>query len=178
LEKTPRGATLKNAMRDDILLFWGVLYHNEGRTWASFTGEKGWYLVGSLRIEAKISTDSDLDALSNDVRMRALSNVHFRTGKRLPQNDYVFVGDRTQSGLFHTAVDLGVRDSIGLIYRAFTAANGQPLRCGQRPRWYSSLRSCRRILDMSQAADQERTRILRIAIERAAGLDVFASVLP
>jgi hypothetical protein len=46
-----RGHELRDAKRNDILLFWGLLWRNSGTSWSDFTGEKGWYLFGALRID-------------------------------------------------------------------------------------------------------------------------------
>ena len=46
-----RAAALRRAVPGDILLFWGLLWRNNGRNWGDFTGEYGWYFIGALRIE-------------------------------------------------------------------------------------------------------------------------------
>ena len=58
---------------------------------------------------------------------RALKNIHFRGQNNLLSNDYVFVGNPLSSCAFTKAVDLQVSNDNGLIYKAFTTADGSPL---------------------------------------------------
>ena len=169
----PRGATLKNARINDIFLFWGALYHNSGADWEGFTGEKGWYLFGCLRLKHKLSATSNLTMLEPIDRERALKNIHFRGKDQLPSNDFVFVGNSLSSRAFTRAVDLQANDDGGLIYKAFTTANGEPLTRNRRPRWFSSLRSCRVVIDLSKQDDRRRAEILREAIRTENDFDIF-----
>ena len=172
----PRGATLKNARVNDILLFWGALYNNAGADWKGFTGEKGWYLFGCLRIKHKLSATSNVSMLEPNDLERALKNIHFRGKKHLPAHDYVFVGDPLSSCAFTRAVDLQVNDDHGLIYRAFTTADGSRLARNGRPRWYSSLRSCRIVTDLSKRDHRNRAETLRGAIEKNNNFDILANI--
>jgi len=88
----PRGATLKNAKVNDIFLFWGALFENNATDWQGFTGAKGWYLFGCLRIQHILSANSRISLLEPQDQARALRNVHFRAHTGLPPSDYVFVG--------------------------------------------------------------------------------------
>lgn len=172
----PRGATLRNARGNDILLFWGLLQHNTGTDWHDFSGDRGWYLFGCLRIQHSLSATSDLSLLHPQDRQRALNNIHFRGHKQLPINDYVFVGDVRLSKFFNNAVDLQVNAHSGLIYRAFTTATGAPLSRNGRPRWWCSLRSCRIVIDLAKREDQQRANILRQAIKQETSFDILAEV--
>ena len=171
----PRGATLKNARANDIFLFWGVLHHNTGTDWQGFeAGAKGWYLFGCLRIENVVSAKTALSLLSPEKRNRALKNIHFSRCNQLPEDDYVFLGDPIHSKLFNSAIDLRVNDEDGLIYRAFTTANGAPLSRNGRPRWFSSLRSSRIVIDLAKQDHRSRGEILRQAIKNEASFDILA----
>ncbi len=172
----PRGATLKNARVNDIFLFWGVLYHNAGADWEGFTGQKGWYLFGCLRIQHILSAASGISVLEPNDRERALENIHFRRKKHLPSNDYVFVGNPLSSRAFTRAVDLQVNDDNGLIYKAFTAADGSPLTRNGRPRWFSSLRSCRIVIDLAKHDHRNRAEILRQAVKKENDFDILTSI--
>jgi hypothetical protein len=172
----PRGATLKNSRVNDIFLFWGALYHNSGAVWATFTGEKGWYLFGSLRIKYILSAKNSISMVEPDDRERALKNIHFRGKTHLPSNDYVFVGNPLSSCAFTRAVDLRVNDDNGLVYKVFTAADGSPLTRNGRPRWFSSLRSCRIVFDLSKPDDRRRAEILRQAVKKENDFDILKSI--
>jgi hypothetical protein len=171
-----RGAALKNARLNDIFLFWGALYHNSGTDWAGFTGEKGWYLFGCLRVQHKLSASSDPSLLSAHDRERALKNIHFRSGTTLRANDYVFVGYESCSSAFGRAVDLQVTDDHGLIYKAFATADGSPLTRNGRPRWFSSLRSCRIVIDLARHDHRHHADILRQAIKKENDFDILANL--
>jgi hypothetical protein len=161
---------------NDIFLFWGALYHNSGADWESFTGEKGWYLFGCLRIQHTLSASSDISMLEPNHRERALKNIHFRGKKHLPSNDYVFVGNPLSSRAFTRAVDLQVNHDTGLIYKAFTAADGGRLIRNGRPRWYSSLRSCRIVIDLAKVDHRNRAEMLRQAVRKENDFDILTSI--
>jgi hypothetical protein len=172
----PRGATLKNARVNDIFLFWGALYHNAGADWKGFTGEKGWYLFGCLRIQNILSATSRVSMLEPQDGERALKNIHFRGKKHLPSNDYVFVGNPLSSCAFTRAVDLQVNDDNGLIYKAFTTADGSPLTRNGRPRWFSSLRSCRVVIDLAKHDHRNRAETLREAVKKENHFDILTNI--
>ena len=172
----PRGAALKNAQTNDIFLFWGALFENSATDWQGFTGAKGWYLFGCLRIQHVLTQGSRLSLLEPQDQARALGNVHFRGGTTLPLGDYVFLGDTSRSCAFTNAVDLQVTNDNGLIYKAFRSADGIPLSRNGRPRWFSSLRSCRIVLDLSKREDRNRAEILRQAIKIGTNFDMLRDV--
>src|SRR5713226_6217605 len=78
--RNPRAAALKNAEVGDILLFWGLLWRNTGRTWDDFTGEHGWYLIGALRIIEILEEGQTPKDAKPANRRRAAKNVHFYRG--------------------------------------------------------------------------------------------------
>jgi len=172
----PRARALQRAASDDILLFWGLLYHNLGEDWDAFTSEHGWYLFGSLRIQHVLSADTDVSLLEDRDRERAFKNIHFWGQKKLPTNDRVFVGHRDYSCLFSKAVDLGAHDDSGLLYKVFTAANGSRLGRNGRPKWFSSLRSCRVVLELGKPEHRQRAEMLRDAIMMQANFDLFKDI--
>lgn len=47
----PRATALKTVRPGDMLLFWGLLWAHRGGDWHGFTGERGWYLLGVLRVQ-------------------------------------------------------------------------------------------------------------------------------
>lgn len=173
--KLGRGAALKSANVNDIFLFWGRLSHNSGRGWKGFTGRKGWYLFGCLRIQEKLFA-SKIDALAAPDRKRALQNIHFRNEKELPQDDYVFVGNPSYSALFPRAINLGVEDKNGLLYRAFTAADGSKLSRNGKPEWSSSLRTCRIVIDLGNKAHEKRAKILQTSVAEDTHFDLFKDI--
>lgn len=175
----PRGAALRNVSNGDILLFWGLLCDSTNGGWSGFKDDqKGWYLLGVLRVEKKFCAGCDLAKVSPKVRKRALKNVHFRGKENLYQDNYVFVGDTRYSGLFRRAVDLQVRLEEGLIYRVFRTAAGERLPLHGRPRWPSALRCCRKVLDLNLPEHLERAKQLQAAINQTAEIDIFRDISP
>ena len=171
-----RAATLKNARVNDIFLFWGALYHNSGADWGGFTGEKGWYLFGCLRVQHILSSTSHISMLKPQDAERALKNIHFRRQNNLLSNEYVFVGNPLSSRAFTKAVDLQVNDDNGLMYKAFTTADGRSLTRNGRPRWSSSLRSCRIIIDLAKHDHRSRAEILQQAVKKENNFDILTNI--
>lgn len=67
-----RAAALKQAKLRDILLFWALLWRNVGTSWKDFRKEKGWYLIGALRIAEILSEGQRAkDAKSFNVKRAA-----------------------------------------------------------------------------------------------------------
>lgn len=159
--RNPRAIALLTVKRDDVLLFWGLLWNNSGGGWSGFDGRYGWYLIGALVIDEVVTDQTPLDAVPEACRSRVAINAHFAGRNQLEMDHRVFVGRQGSSGLFSRAVDLQVPRADGLIYRTIRAAGGQPLALNGRPRWNSSLRSCRCAFDLSNATDAQRFDILR-----------------
>jgi hypothetical protein len=160
-----RGGALRNVVAGDILLFWGLLWCNNGDSWPGFVhpARKGWYLFGALRVE-EIVGPHNIDAVDPQYIARAQQNIHFQN-HHLPANERVFLGNPQSSRRFDRAVDLGVQGPHGLIYQALTSANGNPLYFNGNPHWYSSLRACRKMWDLNDPRQLERAERARDAIQ-------------
>jgi hypothetical protein len=164
---TPRARALKNVEQSDILLFWGLLWRNSGNCWNDFVSplKKGWYLLGTLRVEDIIKGRKKVDEVSKSIRHRAQQNIHFSNGV-LPDEEFVFLGAKKYSQRFSKAIDLGIDDENGLVYKAFTFADGKLLCCKGEPRWYRSLRACRKMWDLSDSKQCELAEHVRDAIQK------------
>lgn len=169
----PRAGALKRANKGDILLFWALLWSNAGANWEGFTGERSWYLVGALRIDAVLRGGDAVALLPDPLRERASKNAHIEGDERLRPDHYVFIGDVQHSCCFRRAVELGVTRSDGLLYQAITTAAGIPLSLGGPPAWQSSLRSCRPVWDLDRSGDLERARLVRDAISAKNEFDLL-----
>jgi hypothetical protein len=170
----PRAAALKNAVEGDILLFWGLLWRNTGRTWHDFTGERGWYLIGALRI-GRILDAGQRPKDAGSQSARAAKNVHFYRGV-LDEDNRVFIGTKSHSSLFPKAVDLEATRGSGLLFRTIRAARGGLLRLRTKPHWNSSTRPCRVIWHLDKRSDWKRAWIVRQAIKRKTGYDLLADI--
>ena len=107
---------------------------------------------------------------------RALKNVHFRGQNNLLSNEYVFVGNPLSSCAFTKAVDLQVNDDNGLMYKAFTTADGSPLTRNGWPRWSSSLRSCRIVIDLAKHDHRNRAEIVQQAVKKENNFDILTNI--
>jgi hypothetical protein len=186
----PRARALKKVKHGDILLFWGLLWRNGGKSWDGFVspldGNKGWYLIGAMRVQKVIVANSTLESLSDgersgietperlspDERCRIEKNVHFKD-RRLPTDHWVFLGyhNKEYSRLFDKAVPLWVPNSNtgdgwerSLMHRCFRSADEHRLRLKISPRWSSSLRTCRKMWDMRYSEQRKRAKSVRDAI--------------
>jgi len=170
----PRARALKNVTTGDILLFWGLLWSNRGRDWSAFSGERGWYLVGAIRVEEIAIPGQSAQEVSKANRPRASRNAHFVKGAGVMQpNERVFLGARRYSQRFERVVDLEVTRPSGLLYKAFTSSEGVLLTPDRKPSWRSSLRSCRKIWDLREPAACARAHIVCEAIVTRAGFDIL-----
>jgi hypothetical protein len=161
----PRAGALKKVTKGDILLFWGLLWMNGGRDWSGFSGERGWYLFGALRVEETTVPGQSVQQVSEHNRLRAGRNAHFVKGAGLLlPNERVFLGAPRYSNRFSRAVDLEVTRPSGLMYTTFTSSKGDLLTPDGNPSWISSLRSCRKIWDLSDPVARSRAHIVREAI--------------
>jgi len=175
----PRAGALKRVNTGDILLFWGLLWSNSGRDWSAFSGARGWYLLGALRVEEIATPGQRLSQVSEHNRLRAGRNAHFAHAIGvLPENEWVFLGAPRYSKRFSRAVDLEVTSPSGLMYRAFTSSKGELLAYGGRPSWRSSLRSCRKIWDLSDPAARAVAEVVRKAIRTSTGFDFLEDLVP
>ena len=175
--KNPRARTLLSAKIDDTLLFWGLLWRVPNRTssvWES--REKGWYLLGALRVQCILESAESLQSLPRDQQVRLLPNAHVHDGcvENRPKVR-VFLGNRSHSAKFDYGVDLGIYKERSLLRDVVLAKDGRQLQWYERPRWNSAIRSCRPILDLDDAGDTKRAKILQKSIKaRNPSLDLLA----
>lgn len=170
-----RAGNLRHVTEGDILLFWGLLWDNSGNTWAGFTGQKGWYLLGALRVGEILKGGQRPTHARPEHTARAHRNVHFRNGP-LPQTHRVFVGDPRYSTLFARSVDLQGDRQDGLVYRTMRDKNGNPLPFDAAAKWYSYLRTCRPMWDLDVVHDRRLARIVRDRIRTTNDYDLLADV--
>jgi hypothetical protein len=170
-----RAAALKGAMEDDVLLFWALLWRNRGSGWKDFTGEKdkGWYLIGALRIDEILREGQrPKDAKPSNVE-RAKKNAHFDQGV-LDKHNLVFIGSKSYSCLFPKAVGfIGCSD---LMFRTVRTANGEILKPNGGVHWSSSLRSCRAVWDLNDSQQRSRAEIVRNEILQKTGFDLLRNI--
>ena len=172
----PRAGALKRVERGDILLFWGLLWRNRTGTWEGFTGERAWFVLGALRVTEFLVGGGSAATIPQSARKRASHNAHMDDGITLRNGHRVFVGDLEHSRLLEKAVALDVAASDGLLYRAFTAANGMPLTLNGTPSWKSSLRSCRLLWDLDTATGLERATFVHKAIAKLNGFRLLGGL--
>ena len=171
-----RAKALLSVQPGDILLFW-ALFWKVARGSGVFDvehGERRWCLFGALTVsqvvKAERGHDIDLSAAIHDnaALKRALKNAHVWDGKLLrttkKRHDVLFVGDPARSARFDKAVDLEVYRDGGLLQRTILSKDKRRLRWDESPRWNSSLRPCRPILDLSESTDRARAEQLRSAV--------------
>ena len=172
-----RAGNLRRVSEGDILLFWGLLWNNIGNTWLDFTGQKGWYLLGALRVcEVLMDGQSPKHARGENVA-RARRNVHFINGV-LPFGHRVFIGDPRYSTLFSHAVDLEGDRHDGLVYRTMRDKNGNRLDLNDHAKFYSYLRTCRPMWDLDVANDRRLAGTVRDRIRRINDYDLLADICP
>ncbi len=170
-----RARALTRAKLSDILVFWGLLWQNTGKTWDAFTGERGWYLFGVFRIEEILTErQKPSDCRIRGNAKRAMRNVHFDRGI-LDSGNRVFVGSRRDSVRFEKAVPFYTEHSR-LLFESVRAADGRPLRVNTRPRWISSTRPCRAAWDLNRPTHRVRVKILSEAIRDYAEFDLLRGI--
>lgn len=94
-----RASRLKMVEPDDVLLFWALLWRNEGDEYSTFTKEQSWHLIGALKVEEMVGPGRSVATVSKANRTRVSKNVHFTEGV-LSDTDQVFIGDCNHSCLF------------------------------------------------------------------------------
>lgn len=183
-----RAKALLSAQAGDVLLFWALFWkvaRNEG-VFDVEHGERRWCLFGALTIKHVVKAERGRDVpLREFVKdrvtlQRAMANAHVCGGKLLritaDRYDVLFVGDPDRSGRFDKAVDLEIYRDGGLLQQTILSKDRRPLRWDKSPRWNSSLRPCRTVLDLSHTADLPRAQQLRTAIMAMnRNFDLFAS---
>ena len=174
-----RAKALLSVQAGDILLFWALFWKAayNGGVFDVDGGKRRWCLFGALTITHVVKAERGRDVrVSEFVKdratlQRAIKNAHVCNGN-LPRitaerNDVVFIGDTARSARFAKAVDLEIYRDGGLLQQTVLSKDKRPLQWDKSPRWNSSLRPCRPILDLSQTSDRKRADRLRAAILRA-----------
>jgi len=173
---SPRAGALKQVVENDVLLFWGLFWKNNGNGWEGFTGERRWCLMGALRVREILEEGQRATDAKSPTRIkRARHNVHFCSG-RLDSGNRVFLGCTRHSQLFPVAVDLEVGKRTGLLYRTIQTASGGKLSLGGKPAWSSSLRSCRAVWDLDEPKSRRLAEIVRERIYAKTGYDLLSNI--
>jgi hypothetical protein len=172
---SPRARALKRVVEDDVLLFWGLFWRNNGDGWDAFTGERRWCMIGALRVREILEAGQRAADASPSRIKRARRNVHFYRGELDPGNR-VFIGCTRYSRLFPVAVDLEVGKRSGLLYRTIRTASGNVLALGGKPDWNSSLRSCRPVWDLADPKSRRLAQIARDRIHQRTGYDLLSGL--
>jgi Nucleotide modification associated domain 3 len=171
-----RAKALLGVERGHILLFWGLFWKvaRNGRIFDVQLTKRRWCLIGGLTVAYVVKAERGRDVVlsdfikDNEALRRATKNVHVLNGK-LPRitserHDVLFVGDPARSARFDRAVDLEIYHDSGLLQETILSKNLRQLRWDRSPRWNSSLRPCRSVLDLSRQADCRRAKLLGSAI--------------
>jgi putative DNA base modification enzyme with NMAD domain len=109
-----RAAALRRVEVGDILLFWALLWRNDGKSWRNFTGQRGWYLIGALRVSEILEEGQTVKDAKPANRKRAAKNVHLVDGDgAIGDGQRVFIGSKRRSMLFRRGVDLQTTQSSG-----------------------------------------------------------------
>lgn len=131
----------------------------------------------AMHVEAMVHADQRLESLSEANQLRPIGSARVpEGGGTLPADHVVFLGDCAGSARFTPDVDLEITNPSGLLDQAFTDANGAPLAPDRRPSWKSSLRSCRKLCDLENAAARSRAQIVADAVTNQTGFDLLRSL--
>jgi hypothetical protein len=180
--RNPRARALLSAEPNDILLLWALLWRIPNAKIDIYESrDKGWYLIGALRIEEPIlKTRENLKtALKNKKQiLRAAKNAHTSDGhvegRRLVR---VFLGNPRHSARFDYAVDLGIYQSDSLLRNAVRTKSGEKINWHEKPHWNSVTRACRAILNLEIPEQRKRANLIRDAIRRKnPGFDLLAGL--
>ncbi len=171
----PRAASLASVQPSDILLFWALLWDNDGDNWHSFSNRQSWHLIGALRIDEYLSAGQSADDAKPNNRHRASENAHF-WGDTLNYGNMVFVGDTRRSKLFDFAIPFVTKISkSSLLYRAVRTSKGDRLPLTGK-HWSGYTRSCRSICDLNESDGRRRAEILRDAVAERNDFDILADL--
>jgi hypothetical protein len=173
--QSPRARAMKRVVENDVLLFWGLFWVNNGDGWDAFTGERRWCLIGALRVREILEAGQRPGDASASRIERARRNVHFYRGELDPENR-VFIGCTRYSRLFPVAIDLEVGKRSGLLCRTIRTASGHVLAPGSKPNWNSSLRSCRAIWDLDDSNSRRLCQIARDWIYERTRYDLLSGL--
>jgi hypothetical protein len=183
-----RAKALLSVKQDDILLFWALFWKvaRNAKIFRVEACDRRWCLFGAITIIHTVEAERDRDVTVSEIIKdkatlnRAIKNSHVRNGKlpRISSNrhDMLLIGDPARSACFTRALDLQVHTNGGLLQKTFLSKDQRPLRWDTSPRWNSSLRTCRPVLDLCQDRDLARAQRLRAAILAAnPDFDLLAS---
>jgi hypothetical protein len=173
----PRAISLRKVVPGDILLFWGLLWENDGADWAAFNGSKDWYLLGAIRVAEILRGGEHFSRLPKALRPRAKRNAHLYRRSVVHASDRVFIGDPKRSMRFEFAVPLEIGKRNGLAYRVFTTADGRPLKPNGVPSWEKSLRSCRPMWRLDDPRQRQRAQIVAKAIAERNEFDLLSGLV-
>jgi Nucleotide modification associated domain 3 len=171
-----RAKALLSVEPQDILLFWALFWqvHPGTDIFRIEHSERRWCILGSLLvthvIKALKGRDVGIDEYVKDKSIldRAMRNTHLHDGKLRSitpdRYDVLFIGDAERSALFNRAVDLEIYQDSGLLQKTMLSKDRRCLQWARSPRWSSSLRCCRPVIDLSIEEDKRRAEQLRAAI--------------
>jgi len=164
--KNPRARALLQAKPNDILLFWALLWKNMSTSW---TGERGWYFIGAIRIEEILEAGDSIAKAKFENRERTKNNAHI-VGNRVVKDsgriDRVFLGLKGNSTLFPKAVDLEIGKEDGLFQKAVRTSDGKKVNWNVSPRWNSVTRSCRAVWNLGILEERQRANRVCDAIRQ------------
>jgi len=170
---------LKHVIEDDILLYWALLWNNTGDSWEEFTGDRGWYLIGALRVreifEPGMSPEESRYSRYSAHVDRARRNVHFADGRVLPGNR-VFIGGLRFSRRFGKAVYFEAGEPGGLMFRTVRTQSNAPLTIGGSSDWRSNTRIPRPAWNLDKASERRRARTVRDAILSETRFDLLKNI--
>lgn len=166
--RNPRASALAKANKDDILLFWALLWSNTGDSWNHFTNQKSWHLIGAMRIDEVLRVGQRSIEAKPKNRNRAALNDHFDAHSNAPLDEghMVFIAEPKRSMLFDFAVPFVTSiDQKSLMYRTVRTSFGAKIPLGTK-KWSSYVRSCRVVCDLSEKDGRNRATILSDAISK------------
>src|SRR5258708_6711499 len=184
-----RARALLSVKPNDILLFWALFWRvaRNAKIFRMEASERRWCLFGAITVAQTVEAERDRDVAVSEIvedkatLNRAIKNAHVRDGK-LPRissdrHDILLIGDPAHSACFTKALDLQVHTNDGLLQKTFLSKDQRSLQWDKSPRWSSSLRTCRPVLDLCKNRDLTRAQQLRSAILAVnPDFDLFASV--
>jgi hypothetical protein len=184
-----RAKALLSVEPNDILLFWALFWKvaRNAEIFRAERSERRWCIFGAIAVRHIVRAEPDREVpiggtlVDKVTRDRAMKNVHVHNGalQRITphRHDILFIGDPHRSRCFDRAVDLEVYSDGGLLRKIFFSKDQRLLRWDKAPRWSSSLRACRPVLDLARKEEFTRAEELRSAILTAnPDFDLLASV--
>lgn len=174
-----RARALLNAEVGDILLFWGLLWRIPNKNANVLKSSvKTWCLFGAMRVEAILESKQTITHLTPSQKKRVIENEHM-AGNSVDGRKFarVFIADKKHSCQFERAVDLEIYDDDGLLRQTIKAKDGRSLEWDRSPKWYSALRSCRAVFDLSDSDQRKRAIRLNKRIQSVNGhIDMLAGL--